>query len=109
MSANAIAQMNLLTSQAASTAADAKEKSFVNALTLETAAPPSTTSDAWSSFRKYSNNKRDGFAVCLCCKQAGKSNWDSEVKYGLSHSTSKLMQHIILSQRRPQTQNGIGR
>ena len=93
VSANALSQMALFASQAASTAANDKEKSFVNALALEIAAPTSSTSVVWVSFRRYANGKRDGFAVCLRCKETGKSNWDSEVKYGVSHSTSKLLQH----------------
>ena len=39
VSANALAQMSLLASQRAATAADAKEKALVNALTLDSAPP----------------------------------------------------------------------
>lgn len=94
VSANAIAQMSVLASQRAATDADAKEKAIVNALTLDAAPPNASSSGVWVNFRKYSVHKREEFAVCLCCKECGKSNWDSEVKYGASHSTSKLLQHI---------------
>ena len=95
VSANALAQMSVLASQREATAADAKEKALVNALTLDSAPPNASSSEVWMTFRKYSVHKREEFAVCLCCKESGKSNWDSEVKYGASHSTSKLLQHIV--------------
>ncbi len=53
-----------------------------------------TTSEIWNSFRKYENDKRDEYAVCLICKNDRKKNADAEVKYGASHSTSKLEQHL---------------
>ena len=81
--------------QVASTAPDAKEKFNVDGLTIEGNSPPNATSSTRQVFRRYSNEKRDEFAVCLYCKRAGKTNTDSEVKYGSSHSTSKLHQHIV--------------
>ena len=94
LSVNAAVQIHSNAVQVASTAPDAKEKFNVDGLTIEANSPPNATSSTWLVFRRYSNEKRDEFAVCLYCKRAGKTNSDSEVKYGSSHSTSKLHQHI---------------
>ena len=91
MSVNALAQIRVRPTKEA---LDAEEMAIINALIVDHASPPLATSDVWKSFRKYSKNKRDGFAVCSICKFNGLSNWDSEVSYGSSHSTSKLDQHL---------------
>ena len=92
VSLNALAQIK--EKQVESTAVNAEENSIVNALTLEQKASASSISDVWQTFRRYSHDKRDEYAVCLRCKEDGKSNIESEVKYGHCHSTSKLHQHI---------------
>jgi len=91
LSVNALAQIRAL---ATKESPDSEEMALVNALIVDHAPPPLGTSDVWKSFRKYSKSKRDGFAVCQICKSNGQSNWDSEVNYGASHSTSKLGQHL---------------
>ncbi len=72
-----------------------ESRARVNALLVCERPPALAMSDVWTSFRKYTcNSKRENYAVCTLCLNEGKLNWDAEVCYGFSHSTSKLDQHL---------------
>ena len=90
------AQQQLISAAATAEASNPEmsDKLYVNALQVNKNSPWNSTSDVWKSFRTYVGDSRDEFAVCTICKADGKSNWEAEVKYGASHSTSKLAQHI---------------
>ena len=69
---------------------ESSEKSRINALRCYKNPPTGKPSTAWKSFRPYVGDSRPEFAVCTLCKDAGKSNWEAEVKIGKSGSTSKV-------------------